>query len=115
MNLSGASNATIADSQGIGTIIDDDGPSIAISDVTVNPEGTGGTSSASFTVSLSAPSPQAVSVDADTAPGTATSPADFAATSVTLDWAPGDGEAKTVTVPVSTDALDEADRPSPSR
>ena len=115
VNLSGASNATIADSQGIGTIVDDDGPSIAISDVTVDPEGTGGTSNASFTVSLSGPSPQAVSVEADTVAGTATAPADFAATSQTLNWAAGDATARTVTVPITPMRSTRPTRRSPSR
>jgi uncharacterized repeat protein (TIGR01451 family) len=109
VGLSGASNATIADAEATGTIVDDDGPSISISDATVNPEGTGGSASATFTVSLSGASVQAISVKADTAAGSATAPADFTATSVTLNWAAGDGAAKTVTVPIVTDSLDESD------
>jgi hypothetical protein len=36
LNLSGPTNATIGDGQGIGTIVDDDGlPSLSINDVTV--------------------------------------------------------------------------------
>ena len=35
VNLSAPANATIADGQGLGTIIDNDGPSISIDDVTV--------------------------------------------------------------------------------
>jgi len=56
VNLTGATNATIADAQGIGTITDDDPtPTLAISDVTVA-EGNAATTAAVFTVSLSAAS-----------------------------------------------------------
>src|SRR5262249_5931947 len=52
VNLSGATNATIADAQGVGTITDDDAaPSLSINDV-AGPEGNLGTTSANFTVSL---------------------------------------------------------------
>ena len=67
VNLSGPTNATIGDGQGIGTIIDDDGvPSLSIDDVTVT-EGNSGTVNANFTVTLSAPSAQSVSVGYATA------------------------------------------------
>src|SRR5205085_350627 len=51
VNLSAPTNATIADGQGIGTILDDE-PRISINDVTVT-EGNTGTVNATFTVSLS--------------------------------------------------------------
>ena len=88
VNLSGATNATIADGQGVGTILDNDTtaqPSISINDVTVT-EG----SPANFTVSLSVASTQTVTVLASTANGTATAPSDYTARSnVTLNFAPG--------------------------
>ena len=72
VNLSNPTNATIADGQGVGTIIDDDPlPSLSINDVTVT-EGNSGTTNATFTVTLSAASGQAVTVDYATADGTAT-------------------------------------------
>ena len=49
-----------------------------------------------------------VSVHYATANGTATAPADYAAASGTLDFAPGE-TSKTVTVAVKGDALDEMD------
>ena len=56
MNLSNPINATIADGQGIGTITDDDPPpTLSINDVTVA-EGNAGTTDATFTVTLGAPS-----------------------------------------------------------
>jgi len=58
VNLSGALNATVADAQGVGTIVNDDTqPTISINDVTVQ-EGNSGTTSANFTVTLSNPSYQ---------------------------------------------------------
>lgn len=63
VNLSNASQgAVIADNQGVGTIIDNDGPTISINDPVVT-EGNTGTTALNFTVSLSAPSPQPVSVN----------------------------------------------------
>ncbi len=83
VNLSNASNAAIADNQGIGTITNDDQqPAISINDVTVA-EGNAGTTTASFTVSLSNPSSQSVSVNYATAGNTATSGNDFVAASGT--------------------------------
>ncbi len=107
LNLSNAANATIADGQGLGTITNDDGqPSLSVNDVTVT-EGDSGTTSATFTVTLAPASGQNVSVDYSTADGTATAPADYAATSGTLTFAPGQ-TTRTVTVLVAGDLLDEA-------
>ena len=106
LNLSNAANATIADGQGLGTITNDDGqPSLSVNDVTVT-EGDSGTTSATFTVTLAPASGQNVSVDYSTADGTATAPADYAATSGTLTFAPGQ-TTRTVTVLVAGDTLDE--------
>ena len=107
LNLSGAVNATISDGVGVGTITDDDSPpAISVDDVAVT-EGDAGTTSATFTVGLSQPSGLAVSVDYATANGTAVAPADYAATSGTLNFAPGQ-TTKQVTVLVQGDLLDEA-------
>ena len=55
LNLSNAPNATLADHQGGGTILDDDGaPTLSIDDVTVT-EGNSGTVDATLTVSLTPP------------------------------------------------------------
>jgi hypothetical protein len=71
VDLSGATNATIGDPRGVGTIIDDDSqPTISIGDVTVT-EGNSGTVNANFQVSLSSASGQTVSVGYSTADGTA--------------------------------------------
>jgi len=82
------------------------GPSLTIDDVTVT-EGNGGTTPAVFTVHLSAASATAVTVSYATAGGTATSGADFTATSGTLTIAAG-ALTGTITVPVVGDLLNEA-------
>ena len=106
VNLSGATQATIADGQGLGTITDNDPtPSLSISDVTVT-EGDGGTVDAVFTVTLSAASGQTVTVDYATADQTALSPGDYTATSGTLTFTPGQ-TTQQITVAVQGDTLDE--------
>src|SRR5262249_1730715 len=72
VNLSGGTNATIADSQGLGPIADDDNnpPTISIGDLTVT-EGNSSYAVAYFTVTLSWASTQTVTVNYATANGTA--------------------------------------------
>jgi Calx-beta domain len=107
LNLSGATNATIADAQGIGTITDDDTAHISVSDLSVT-EGNSGTSNATFTASLDIPSEQVVTVNYATADGTATAGSDFTATSGSLTFSPA-VTTRTVNVPIVGDVLDEAD------
>ena len=109
VNLTSATNATISDAQGVGTITDDDGaPSLSINDVTVT-EGNSGTTSATFTVTLSPASGQAVTVAAQTANSTATSGSDYTATGpTTLTFSAGT-TTQTFTVPVVGDTTDEVD------
>jgi len=106
VNLSGATNATIADSQGVGTIVDDDPPALSINDVTVT-EGNTGTVNAVFTVALSSAGTQPITVNYTTANGTAIAPGDYTARSGTLTFATG-VTSQTITVPVVGDTLDEA-------
>jgi len=106
VNLSGAVNATIADAQGQGTIVNDDGvPTLSINDVTVT-EGSTGTVNASFTVTLSAASGQQVTVDYATANGTATVGSDYVAGSGTVAFTAGT-TTQTIPVAVNGDLLDE--------
>ena len=89
VNLSNATNATIADAQGIGTITDNDSaplPTLSISpDASVTEGG-----NVNFTVSLSAASAQTVTVIASTVNDTAVAPGDYTARSnVTLTFPPG--------------------------
>jgi hypothetical protein len=107
VNLSNPTGAPIADGQGMGTIVDDDPtPSLSINDVAVTETDTGSVP-AVFTVSLSAPSGQTVTVSYATADGTASSGSDYLATAGTLSFAPGT-TSMTVTVAVLGDVTDEA-------
>src|SRR5439155_125188 len=103
VNLAGATNATIADNQGIGTINNDDAaPSISINDVAVV-EGNSGTASAVFTVSLSNPSSQTITVNYATADGTATvADSDDQNATGTVTFPPGQ-TTQTITVLVNGD------------
>jgi hypothetical protein len=108
VNLSNAVGGVITDSQGIGTIQDDDpAPLVTIKDVSKN-EGNRNNTSFSFTVSLSAASGKYVSVDFVTADGTAkVSDSDYFAASGTLYFSPGQ-TSQTITVLVRGDKRKEA-------
>ncbi|MFM9962474.1 MAG: Calx-beta domain-containing protein, partial [Planctomycetaceae bacterium] len=100
VNLSNSMQAAIVDAQGRGTIKDNDkAPRLSIGDVSVI-EGT----TAEFTVSLSAPSGQAVTVNFATANGTALAGQDFSATFGTLTFSPGD-TTKTIRVAIASDTI----------
>ena len=71
VNLSNPANASIADSQGQGTIANDDRARLSISDVTLA-EGNAGTTAFTFTVTLDAAVDVPVSVYYSTADGSAT-------------------------------------------
>jgi uncharacterized protein (TIGR03790 family) len=107
--LSAPVNATLAVSQGTGTIIDsNEAPQLSVNNVTVA-EGNSGTLNAVFTVRLSAASGRNVSVKYQTADGTATAGTDYTARALTtLIFYPGQ-TAKTVAVPVKSDLSDEPD------
>jgi len=106
VNLTNATNGSILDNQGQGTITDNDPtPSLSINDVSAA-EGDSGTTSFNFTVSLSAASGQTVTVNYATADNSATAPADYQSTSGTLTFNPGD-TAKTITVLVNGDTTFE--------
>ena len=109
VNLSAPTNATIAVSQGVGTILNDDVavPTLSINNVSVT-EGNTGTVNAVFTVTLSASSAQTVTVNFATADGTATAGSDYVAASGTLTFNPGD-TSKTLTVLVNGDTVVEPD------
>jgi hypothetical protein len=109
VNLSNpSSGASIADNQGIGTITNDDSASISISDVSVT-EGDSGSTTATFTVSLSAPSSQAITVDFATSDSSATSPADYNAIPSTQLTFPAGTTTRTIDVQIKGDTLVETD------
>ena len=91
INLSTPVGVTIADAQGVVTILDDDAPalpSVTIADVSVT-EGNAGTKNVSVTLTLSAAQTSDVSVRFATAPGTATATTDYASSSGVLTFAAG--------------------------
>jgi hypothetical protein len=107
VNLSGATNATIADGQGVGTIIDDE-PRISISDVSKK-EGNGKkTTLFVFTVTLSVAYDQPVIMSYSTVDGTAkTSGKDYIAKTGTITFNPGE-TTKTITIEVICDKTKES-------
>ncbi|MBI5384185.1 MAG: M36 family metallopeptidase [Verrucomicrobia bacterium] len=108
VNLSGAVNASLADSQGLGTIRNDDPmPRLSIGDVTVV-EGNVGTTGAVFTVSLSAPSGLGVTGTYGTTSGNASSGSDYASRSGNVNISAGSTNAE-ILVPVNGDMQIETD------
>ncbi len=108
MNLSSPSGTVIEDSQGIGTIVDNDAqPSLSINSVSIT-EGDSGTTNAVFTVTLSPVSGQSVTVDFNTVAGSATAGADFTATAGALTFAAGQSQLQ-ITVSVTGDLAAELD------
>jgi hypothetical protein len=109
VNLTGAVNATIADAQGLGTIVNDDAlPTLSINDVSL-PEGNSGTSAFTFAVRLAGATVQTVTVVAQTVDGTAKAGPDYSTVApVTLTFAPGT-TAQPVVVPVIGDTTVEPD------
>ena len=106
VNVANVTGATVVDGQGLGTIVNDDPlPSLSIGDVSVN-EGSGGSTNATFNVTLSTVSGQNVSVDYATADDTATQPADYTSTSGSLTFLPGQ-TVHTMSVSVVGDTLSE--------
>lgn len=106
VTLSVPVGATLADAQGTGTILDDDGPpTLSINDVSVT-EGNSGFVNAVFTVRLLPAAGGTVTVAFATANGTATAPADYESASGTVTFAAGDTE-ETITVRVAGDTVDE--------
>ena len=106
VNLSGAVNASITGSTGLGTITDDDAePSLSINDVSVA-EAAG---NAQFTVTLSPASAKTVTVNYATADGTAVAGTEYTSTSNTLTFIPGT-TTQNIIVPIADDTTDEEDK-----
>ena len=92
VHLSNPLEATIADADAVGTILDDDQtPALSATGGTVS-EGDAGSRPLTFTVALSAASGRSVTVNYSTADGTAQAPGDYTATTGTLTFAPGQTE-----------------------
>jgi hypothetical protein len=103
VNLGSATNATVADGAGTATIVNDDAqPTASITaDSGAVTAPTSGTTTYTFTVTLSNPSWQTITIDFATADGTATAGVDYEATNGTLTFAPGE-TTKIITVTIDT-------------
>ncbi len=107
VNLSSPTNATMPDSQGVGTILDNDAPpTISIDDAAVI-ETDSGTTNMTFPVTLSAPSAFTVTASYATSDGTALAGTDYVSASGTVTFAPGSAS-QNVTIPVIGDLVKEA-------
>jgi hypothetical protein len=104
VNLRGANGVKIVRRRAVVTIMDDE-PRISISDAAAT-EGNAGAKPFTFTVSLSAPYDQAVTVNYATMDGTATAGSDYAASAGAVTFAPGQ-TSQTITVLVNGDRLVE--------
>lgn len=110
IELSNATNGTIAVDRAVGTIQNDDSdntnpvlPSLSINNISLK-EGNSGTTNATFTLSLSAPSTESVTVNYATADGTATAAdRDYAAISLnSVTFNPGQ-TTQTITIAINGD------------
>ena len=107
VTLSNPTNATIADGTATGTITDDDAAvTVSIGDATVT-EGNSGNVTMTFTITLSGPSGQTVTVNYATANGTATQPGDYTQANGAVTFAPGE-TTKTITIEVKGGSKKEA-------
>ncbi|HEX7155181.1 MAG TPA: Calx-beta domain-containing protein [Thermoanaerobaculia bacterium] len=103
VQLTSATNATITDAEGAGTILNDDGTTaITIADASAAEGGV-----LTFDVTLSSASSLPVSVSYATGGGTATAGIDYVASSGSVTFNPG-VTARTITIPTIGDALAEA-------
>jgi hypothetical protein len=107
VNLGSLVNASPGDLQGVGGIVDDDGPRVQAPDLAVT-EGNAGSTAATFVLGLTAGSPQPVVVSYATSDGTAEGGSDFQSTSGTVTFPPG-AVTVNVVVNVTGDTQNEPD------
>jgi len=107
LNLGSVVGATATDTQGIATILNDDGPTLSVNDVTVA-EGNSGTSVANFTVSLSQAAAVPVSFTVGTTNITAASGSDYVAVPPTVRTIPAGQTSLAVAVTINGDTTVEA-------
>jgi hypothetical protein len=103
VNLSGATGATLFKRQGVGTILNDEGPLLRINDVS-KAEGNAGTTAFTFVVTLSPTSVSNATVNYVTANGSALAGSDYTAAIGSLIFTPGQ-TSKVVTVNVKGDTI----------
>jgi uncharacterized repeat protein (TIGR01451 family) len=110
VNVTTVTGANVTDGMGLGTIVNDDAaPNLTINDVSLN-EGNAGTTTFTFTVSLSAPAPTGgVTFDIATQDSSATQPSDYTMKSLTAQTIPAGSSTYTFDVLVNGDTTPEAD------
>ncbi|WP_162909333.1 Calx-beta domain-containing protein [Aggregatilinea lenta] len=109
VNVTNVVGAIIWDGQGQGTITNDDAATLNISDVSLA-EGSSGTTTFAFTVSLTNPAgPGGVILDIATADGTATAGSDYVAQSLTGQTIPAGFDTYAFNVAVNGDTTGELD------
>ena len=97
VNLTNAVGATIIDAQGVGTITNDDGPTLSIADAGFQ-EGNSGTKTLTFTVSLSQASIYPVTYNIYTVDGMAVAGSDFVGQSLVAETIPAGQTSKTFSI-----------------
>lgn len=106
VQVTDAAGASFAQSFTISVIDSDDIPKLSVSDITVS-EADG---SATITVAVSGDNFDTATVDYATADETAVAGTDYTTTSGTLTWEKGDTDAQTISVSLTDNEIDEADR-----
>lgn len=106
VSLLAARHATIADGEGIGWIIDNDGPLLSVNDIAIA-EGNAGTRQMTFTVRLDRPAGVPVSYDFATTDATALAGSDYDAIAATGQVIPAGQLARTQTVTIRGDTIAE--------
>src|SRR5262245_16998666 len=101
LDISNVTNATVGGNRGNGFIVDDDGPTISINDVSIT-EGNSGLKQATFTLTLSGPSVESIAVRTVSSAGTATASSDFNSINIVVIFQPGTVTG-TVDVPIIGD------------
>ena len=107
VNLSGATNATIADAQGRATVRNDDGPTLSVADMAVA-EGNSGTKTLTFTVQLSTPAAVPVTYTAATSNVTAAAGSDYVAKTLANETIPAGQTSRAFAVTINGDTAIEA-------
>jgi len=109
VTLSNPAASTIADGEGVATILDDDTPpALSVGDVSIA-EGDAGTKTATFTVSLSKAAVSTVGFNVGTANGTATAGSDYVTLSLAGQQIAAGQTSKTFTVTINGDTTSEPD------
>jgi hypothetical protein len=106
VRLSSVSGATVAVSQATGVILNDDGPTLSIGDVSIS-EGNSGTKLATFTVRLSQASGSNVSYSIATRNGSATAGSDYVARSLSGQTIAAGQTSRTFAVTINGDQARE--------